>query len=249
MSLLVSIIMPSYNASRFISESIDSVLRQTYPDWELLICDDCSKDNTLDIAHKYEQEDKRVRVFSLSTNSGAAAARNYSLSQAKGQIIAFLDSDDIWKPNKLEKQLSFMLGHRYAFTYTEYELMNEEGALLHKSPHMPQFLSYSQYLRNTAIGCLTVMVDKRQVGEFMMPSIRSSQDMATWLLLLKRIDKAYLFPENLAIYRLVSNSNSAKKVKAAKDVWRVYREIERLSFLKSAISFGGYVFNALMRRI
>lgn len=249
MTPLVSIIMPSYNAARFISESIDSVRTQTYSNWELLITDDCSKDNTLDIVRKYEQLDHRVRIFVLPNNSGAAAARNNSLRHAKGQFIAFLDSDDIWKPKKLEHQLSFMCSNNYALTFTNYELMTEDGHLLSKILDMPNSLTYDQYLKNTAIGCLTTMVDKTKVGDFSMPLIRSSQDMATWLLLLKRTERAYALNENLATYRLVNNSNSSKKIKAAKDVWRVYREFEHLPFLKSIYSFLGYIFHAILKRL
>ncbi len=241
--------MPSYNAARFISESIDSVLSQTYSNWELLITDDCSKDNTLSIVREYEQKNTRIHGFVLPKNAGAAAARNNSLIRAKGDFIAFLDSDDLWKPEKLEKQLEFMLLYGYAFSYTDYELMSEGGHLLHKRLRMPSSLSYSQYLRNTAIGCLTVMIDKRQTGDFSMPSIRSSQDMATWLLLLRRIEKAHALTENLATYRLVGNSNSSKKKKAAKDVWRVYRQIEHLSLARSVFSFVGYVFHAVKKRL
>ncbi len=246
---LVSIIMPSYNAARFIAESIEAVLAQSYVDWELLITDDCSRDQTLEIAQSYERKDPRIKVFALPCNSGAAAARTHSLEMAKGRYIAFLDSDDLWKPQKLERQLCFMEEGGYAFSYTDYELMSEEGHLLHKRLRMPPALSYKQYLRNTAIGCLTVMIDKGKTGNFSMPPIRSSQDMATWLLLLRRIDKAYALTEDLATYRLVGNSNTAKKGKAAKDVWRVYREIEHLSLARSIYSFVGYAFHAIKKRL
>ena len=230
---LVSIIMPSYNAARFIAESIESVLAQSYVDWELLITDDCSRDQTLEIAQSYERKDPRVKVFALPCNSGAAAARNHSLAMARGRYIAFLDSDDLWKPQKLDRQLCFMEQGGYAFSYTDYELMSEDGHLLHKRLRMPPALSYKQYLKNTAIGCLTVMID----------------NMATWLLLLRRIDKAYALTEDLATYRLVGNSNTAKKGKAAKDVWRVYREIEHLSLARSIYSFVGYAFHAIKKRL
>lgn len=246
---MVSIVMPSYNASAFIAESIESVLAQSYGGWELLITDDCSKDDSYAIAQRYAAQDGRVRSFRLEKNGGAAIARNYSLGLAAGRYVAFLDSDDLWKPKKLEQQLAFMQKTNAAFTYTDYELMSERGALLGKRLKMPMQLTYNQYLRNTAIGCLTVMVDRAQVGEFQMPNIRSSQDMATWLLILRRVGVAKGLRENLATYRLVQGSNSSKKLKAAKDVWRVYREIEDLGLLRSVFSFCGYAFNAVRKRL
>lgn len=246
---LVSIIMPSYNAAQFIAESIESVLAQTYVDWELLITDDCSKDQTLEIAQSYEREDPRIKVFALPINSGAATARNHSLANAKGEYIAFLDSDDLWKPTKLERQLDFMLTGDYAFTFTNYELMDEDGHLLSKELKMPQSLSYNQYLRNTAIGCLTVVVNREKIGDFSMLNIRAAEDMSTWLRFLKKVGKAYALKENLATYRLVGNSVSSKKLKSAKDVWRCYRDIEHLSLARSIYSFVGYAFHAIKKRL
>lgn len=246
---VVSVIMPSYNAAAFIAASVESVQAQSYEDWELLIADDCSTDETYTIARRYAAEDGRVRASRLDSNSGAAAARNLALSAAQGRYVAFLDSDDLWKPEKLSRQLEFMRERGVAFTYTDYELMNETGELLGKRLRAPISLTYSQYLRNTAIGCLTVMVDREQTGDFRMPPIRSSQDMATWLLLLRRVGVAYGLGENLAEYRLVRGSNSSKKLKAAKDVWRVYREIEGLGVARSVYSFFGYAFNAVRKRL
>lgn len=247
--LMVTIIMPSYNASAFIAESIESVLVQSYEDWELLITDDCSRDDSYAIAQRYAAQDARVKSYRLGKNGGAAAARNYSLDMARGRYIAFLDSDDLWKPDKLLRQVAFMEATGAAFTYTGYELMTQEGRLLGKRLHMPASLTYNQYLRNTAIGCLTVMVDREQTGAFTMPGIRSSQDMATWLLLLRRVGRAVALQEDLATYRLVKGSNSSKKLRAAQDVWRVYREIEGLGLLRSAYSFCGYALNAVKKRL
>lgn len=246
---LVSIITPSYNSARFIAETIESVLTQTYQNWELLITDDCSNDNTVSIVRKYCEKDPRIKLFVLEHNSGAAIARNNSIKQAKGKYIAFLDSDDIWLPQKLEKQIQFMESNNYAFSMTAYSLMDLEGKSKNKILYMPQSMSYAQYLRNTAIGCLTVVIDKEKTGAFEMPNIRTSQDMALWLVILKRGFKIYALNENLASYRLVPTSNSAKKMKAVKDVWRVYREFERLSFIYAAFNFCGYMFHAILKRI
>lgn len=246
---LVSIIMPSYNAAHFISESINSVLLQTYSNWELLIVDDCSKDNSVEVVRKFANIDKRVVLFSLEKNVGAAAARNVAIEHAQGQYIAFLDSDDVWEEYKLEKQLTFMKQYSYAFTFSNYYVMEENGKKTGNIIKVPSSLSYHQYLRNTIIGCLTVIIDRKQTGDFKMPLIKSSHDMALWLLIMKRGFKAYGLKEVLSGYRLVSTSNTAKKWKAAKDVWRVYREIENLSVLYAVYCFCGYAINAVWKRI
>lgn len=246
---LVSIITPSYNSARFIAETIESVMTQTYQNWEMLITDDCSSDGTVDIVKYYCKKDARIKLFVLERNSGAAIARNNSIKHAKGKYIAFLDSDDIWLPQKLEKQIRFMDSNNYAFSMTAYSLMDLDGKSRNKILYMPKSMSYAQYLRNTAIGCLTVVIDKEKTGAFEMPNIRTSQDMALWLVILKRGFKIYALNENLASYRLVPTSNSAKKMKAIKDVWRVYRELERLSFIYAAFNFCGYMFHAILKRI
>ena len=246
---LVSIIMPSYNAARFIGESINSVLLQTYSNWELLIVDDCSKDNSVEVVRKFANIDKRVVLFSLEKNVGAAAARNVAIEHAQGQYIAFLDSDDVWDEYKLEKQLAFMKQYSYVFTFSNYYVMEENGKKTENIVKVPSSLSYHQYLRNTIIVCLTVIIDRQQTGDFKMPLIKSSHDMALWLLIMKRGFKAYGLKDVLAGYRLVSTSNTAKKWKAAKDVWKVYREIEGLSVLYAAYCFCGYAINAVLKRI
>lgn len=246
---LVSIVMPSYNACHFIRESIESVLNQTYQDWELLITDDCSKDNSIEIVQSYVKKDSRIKLFVLDKNRGAAEARNNSIKEAKGKYIAFLDSDDIWQPSKLEQQISFMENNNLAFSFTAYDQMSEDGVLLNKVIEVPKIITYHSYLKNTIIGCLTVVINRGITGDFKMPNIKTSQDMATWLLVLKRGFKAYGLNKNLATYRLVGNSNSSKKSKAAKDVWRVYRDIEKLSVFYSCICFVGYAFNAVKKRL
>jgi len=246
---LVSIITPSYNSSRFIVETIESVLAQTYTNWELLITDDCSKDNSVDIINSYVEKDDRIKLFSLTKNVGAAAARNMSLSEAKGRYIAFLDSDDIWEPHKLATQISFMKTNNYAFTFSAYNIMDNNGRLTGKKISVPSKITYEQYLKNTIIGCLTVIIDREETGNFSMPLIKSSHDMALWLLIMKRGFQAYALNEVLATYRLVSTSNTANKWKAAKDVWKVYRDIEKLSFFKSTICFCCYIINAVLKRL
>lgn len=242
-----SIIMPAYNNARFIGDSIHSVLAQTYINWELLIVDDCSKDNTAEIVESFH--DPRIHYQRNAHNMGAAETRNQALKIAKGRYIAFLDSDDLWEPEKLEKQITFMEKNGYAFTFSDYQIMQENGTQTGNILHMPASLNYHQYLRNTAIGCLTVVIDRSKTGEFLMPNIKSSHDMALWLVIMKRGFQAYAISECLASYRLVSTSNTAKKYKAAQDVWRVYRNVEHLSFLYSAFCFCGYATHAVLKRL
>ncbi len=246
---LVSIVTPSYNSEQFVSDTIKSVLDQTYHDWELLIIDDCSKDHTVAIIQAFVDIDERIRLFPLKQNVGAAAARNIALEYAQGQYVAFLDSDDVWLPEKLAEQLAFMKTHKYAFTYSAYYTMSESGEKTGHIIKVPKSLSYNQYLCNTIIGCLTVVIDRELTGDFRMPLIKSSHDMALWLLIMKRGFNAYGLHKVLAGYRLVSTSNTAKKWKAARDVWRVYREIESLSLIHAAYCFCGYAMNAVIKRI
>ena len=164
-----SIIMPAYNNARFIGDSIRSVLAQTYINWELLIVDDCSKDNTAEIVESFH--DPRIHYQRNAHNMGAAETRNQALKIAKGRYIAFLDSDDLWEPEKLEKQITFMEKNGYAFTFSDYQIMQENGTQTGNILHMPASLNYHQYLRNTAIGCLTVVIDRSKTGDFLSTDI------------------------------------------------------------------------------
>lgn len=249
MNNLISIITPSYNSKRFIKETIDSVLSQTYQNWEMIIVDDCSDDNSVNYIRNLIKNDSRIKLITLEKNLGAAEARNKALEVAKGRYIAFLDSDDVWYPNKLEKQIAFMQKNNYAFSFTAYLPISEDGMKEYSLISVPDKIDYRGYCKNTIIGCLTVIIDREMTGDFRMPQIRSSHDMALWLLIMKRGFKAYGLNEVLAKYRLVSTSNTAKKYKAVKDVWRVYREIERLSLVKSVWCFVHYLYNAIKKRL
>jgi teichuronic acid biosynthesis glycosyltransferase TuaG len=246
---MVSIITPCHNGSKFIEQCIKSVLKQTFEDWEHLIVDDCSTDDSVNLIYSLAGNNPKYKVIALKEKTGAAEARNIALRMAKGRYIAFLDIDDCWLPEKLEHELSFMISNNYSFVFTSYGLMSENGEYLNKTIHAPRQIGYYQYLRNTIIGCLTVMIDKQIVGPFEMTNIKSSHDMALWLQILKRGFKAYGLDEELAYYRIVSSSNTANKFKAAKDVWYVYRNIEKLSVLFSSLCFVGYVFNAVKKRL
>ena len=205
MNNLVSIITPSFNSSSFIEECIDSVLSQTYNNWELLIVDDFSSDNSSKLVKRYN--DDRILLIELKKNVGASEARNIAIRKAKGKYIAFLDADDIWAPQKLEDQIYFMKKKDIAFSFSSYQTVSEDGKKLLSVIKAPNIMTYSSYLKNTIIGCLTVIIDRDKTGDFEMSNIRSSHDMALWLLIMRRGFKAYGLDKILAKYRLVSTSN------------------------------------------
>jgi len=240
---LVSIITPAYNCEKFISETIDSVLAQTYTNWEMIIVNDMSTDNTENIIKEYAEKDNRIRIINLTENSGAAVARNTAIENSLGRFIAFLDSDDRWKNDKLQKQLKFITQNNYGFTFTGYEYIKDENNDKEKVFKVPHSLNYSQGLKNTVIGCLTVVIDKNIVGDFRMPLIRRGQDNLTWLMLLKKGHIAYGLNINLAEYRRVAGSLSNDKIKALKRQWSNYRNVIKLPFFKCVYYYSFYVLN------
>lgn len=246
---LVSIVTPVYNSARFISETIDSIQSQTYSNWELLLIDDCSSDNSYEIIKNYMKDDDRIKYIKLEKNSGAAVSRNTGIKNAKGRFIAFVDSDDLWQSKKLEIQVKYMLKNKIAFSFTSYRYMKEDGTLTNKIAKAPNKINYNGLLKNTIIGCSTVLIDRYIMGDFTMPLVRRGQDTATWLQLLKREKYAYGINEALVNYRLVGNSISSNKIKALKRTWNTYRNVEKLGLLKSSYVFCFYVFNAIKKRI
>ena len=249
MTPLVSIIMPCYNAERYIAQSIESVLAQTYPNWELLITDDCSTDKSVEIISKYSKTDDRINVLVPDEHQGIAKTRNMSISRARGRFVAFLDSDDVWYSEKLEKQVNFMLENNLAFTYSSYEVIDCQGNSKNRIVKDAGVMSYKKYLRNTIICCGTVMLDRDKIGDFLTPIIATSEDMSLWLKIMKRGYDAYPVPGPLHKYRITPGSASSNKFKAACDVWRVYRKIEKLSWPKSVINFICYSFNAVKKHV
>lgn len=244
----VSVITPVYNAEEFLSETIDSVLNQTFESFEYLLVDDCSTDNSAKMIKEYAITDSRIKYIKLAENSGAAVARNTGLENAKGRYIAFIDSDDVWYPEKLDTQLKFMNTNGEAFTYTKYERLSEGGELL-GAPGFPSKLDYSGLLKNTAIACSTVVIDREVIGDFRMPLVRKGQDTATWLKILRTHDYAYLVDEVLNQYRAREGSLSSDKFSALKRTWNTYRNIEKLPLYKAIYYFSFYVLNAVKRRL
>lgn len=249
MKPLVSIIMPCYNAQQFIAESIDSVLAQTYHDWELVVTDDKSSDHTPEIVQRYCEKDPRIKLYLPGIHQGIAQTRNHSLSKACGRFVAFLDNDDMWTPTKLEHQVQFMLDNDLAFCYGNYELLNEDGSKTGKTIRHAGIINYRKYLCNTIIGSGTVMIDTEKTGSLIMPLNETSDDMALWCHLLKNGFNAHPINETILQYRVRSNSASSNKIKAAQDVWKVYRNQEKLSFFKAIWCFLGYAYHSIKKRM
>ena len=246
---LVSIITPVYNAERFLSDTIKSVQNQTYKNWEILLIDDCSKDNSAQIIKEFQKYDNRIKYIKLKKNSGASVSRNEGIRNAKGRFIAFVDSDDIWKPEKLEIQIKYMLKENLGFTFTSYRYMKENGELTNKIAKAPSKINYNGLLKNTIIGCSTVVIDREIVDYFEMPLVRRGQDTATWLQILRKEKYAYGIEQDLVNYRLVGESLSSNKIIALKRTWNTYRNVEKLGLLKSSYVFCFYIFNAIKKRI
>lgn len=244
---VVSIITPMYNSSDFISSTIQSAISQTFCSWEMILVDDCSSDNSIELVNNFSAHDSRVRVISMAENSGAAVARNTAIEAARGRYIAFLDSDDVWLPRKLETQLAFMKKRNIAFSYAAYEKINEFGQPLGMMG-VPGRINYSQILKCCVIGCLTAMYDTEKVGKVYMPLIRKRQDFGLWLRILRQVDYAYGIQEPLAVYRVRNGSISSNKAVAASYTWKLYREVEKLGVLKSGYYFSHYAVRGLLRQ-
>lgn len=244
---LVSIIMPSYNTAKYISESIDSVIEQTYKNWELIIVDDCSTDNTDEVVAQYA--DPRIIYLKNEKNSGAAVSRNKALRAAKGEWIAFLDSDDLWEPTKLEKQLKFMIDNDYKFSCTGRDEIDENSNSLGRITTSPKHItSFGMYLY-CWVGCLAVMYHLPTVGLIQIADIKKNNDYAMWLKVIKKSD-CYCFDEVLAHYRVRKNSISHDKlVRLIKSHYDMFRLSENMNSIMSFILTIGNVFFGICKKI
>ncbi len=217
MSKLVSIITPSFNSEKYIFETIESVQNQSYSNWELLIVDDASTDTTCLIVERYSKKDFRIQLTKNTTNKGAAFCRNLATKLSKGTYIAFLDSDDLWHPNKLEKQINFMNKHQNAVSYTSYLHIDEEGKSLAKRIKAMPTLSYKKQLKNNYLGNLTGIYNVDVLGKIIAPNLRKRQDWAVWLEAIKRNKKPAIgLQEDLAFYRVHKKSMSSNKTRLLK---------------------------------
>lgn len=243
---LVSIITPMYNAKQYIEATMESVIAQTYENWEMLIVDDGSTDGSDSLVEKYQKKDKRIRYI-YQDNEGVSAARNRGIMDARGEFLAFLDSDDLWYPKKLEKQVALMREKGIGFSYTACDVIDAKGRLTGKIRQVPERLRYENYLNGNVIPCLTVMLDRKQVGKVEMPKM-GHEDYATWLTVMKDLGEAYGINEVLGSYREMKTSLSGNKFKAVKWTWNVYRKSQHLSVWKSAKYLCGHVMQAVRKR-
>ncbi len=252
MNDLVSIIVPVYNVEKYIRGTISSVLAQTYEKWELLLVEDGSKDHTVEIVKQMMEESPKaqIRLIQLPENGGAAKARNKGLEEAKGRFITYLDSDDLWEPEKLERQLAFLAEKEAAFVFTGYEFAEETGKGTGKVVNVPETLTYHQALGNTTIFTSTVMFDTEKIPkeDLEMPCVKS-EDTALWFRVLRSGRVAYGLNENLVKYRRVGKSLSSNKLEALRRIWNLYRKCEHLSLPVSCYYFCLWAVRAVLRRV
>ena len=245
---LVSIITPMYNSEKFIDSTIQSVQSQTYQNWEMIIVDDASTDRSIEIVKKIMSNEPRLQLKQLVDNLGPAHTRNNGIKLAKGRFLAFLDSDDLWHKDKLEKQIKFMQKNEYAFTFTGYEKIDEKGKKIGNILPFKDQVTYHDLLKSNHIGCLTAMIDLKILGYKMyMPDIKKRQDQGLWLEILKEIDKAYCLYEILGQYRIREGSISVNKIDNLKYQWKLYRNIEKINIVKSFYYMTFYAFYGMKK--
>ena len=252
MNNMISVIVPVYNVEKYICETIRSVEQQTYEDWELLLVEDGSRDGSRVVIEDYIKASGRenIRLIVQPKNGGAAKARNRGLQEARGRYIAYLDGDDLWMPDKLEKQISFLKKKDATFVFTGYEFANEAGEGTGKVVRVPAQLSYRHALGNTTIFTSTVMFDTEKISkeQLEMPCVKS-EDTALWFRILRGGRMAYGLDENLVKYRRVGKSLSSNKIEAMRRIWNLYRQCEKLPLLTSVWYFCHWAIRAVKRRV
>ena len=248
MNNLVSIITPTYNSAEHISGTIKSIQAQTYSNWELLITDDCSTDQTIEIIASYQKTDRRIKLFLLNINQGAGVARNNSIKEAIGRYIAFCDSDDQWKKNKLEVQLSFIINNKLSFSFTDYDVVSQNNKFL-KRIKCPHRITYSKLLKNNYVGCLTAIYDKEKLGKMYMSTARKRHDWILWLNIMNKIKHTKGLNESLSIYRKRDSSISNNKLLLIKYNWKVYRQELKFSYLTSFMYLLQFLFFYILKKL
>jgi teichuronic acid biosynthesis glycosyltransferase TuaG len=245
---LVSIITAMYNSEAYIDSTIESVISQTYQLWEMIIVDDCSTDKSAELVLEWAKKDTRIKYYKLEKNFGAPyAARNFATSKAQGQFIAFLDSDDLWLSEKLEKQLAFMTLNDHEISFTAYSKLYEANPEKKKVINVPAEVDFEELLKTNHIGCLTAMYNVIKVGKLSQPGPQYHEDYIMWLKTLQKGYKAYGLNEILAFYRVHNKSISTNKLKMAGVTWNIYRQSIGLSFFKSLRCFLSYAINGFRK--
>ena len=243
----VSVITPVYNVAKVIERTLDSMLKQGYKDLEIVLVDDCSKDNSAEIIAKYCEKYPNIVYHKQEKNGGAAVARNTALNLAKGRYVAFLDSDDQWCEGKLEKQLAFMKEKDAAICCTAMDCIDEEDKPLNSVREVREKITYKFLLKNTMIATSTVLIDRNKTGNFQMPLRRGGQDYATWLMLMRNGTDCWGLNEVLSHYRVMSNSLSSNKWKSIKQVWQIQTHDEGINKVSAAINVCFFIANAFVK--
>lgn len=244
---LVSAVMPAYNAEQYIEEAIRSVQEQTMENWELIVVDDCSTDNTIQLVQSIGKDDDRIRLLLNQINQGAAASRNRALNECRGQYVAFLDADDVWRPEKLNVQIEKAEAAHADIVYTSYALIDECGKKHYHDFIVEEQTSFRKMLARNEIGCLTVLIRREILQQHLFPEDIYQEDYALWLTLLKEGYRAVGVTEVLADYRVRVGSRSFNKLKSAKNRWRVYRDYLKLPLIPSMKAMACYTFNGLKK--
>ena len=247
MNALVSIITPSYNSAKFIAETIQSVQNQTYTNWEMIIVDDGSSDDTENVVLSILQNDNRIQFHKLSQNSGPAVARNTGIEKASGDYMTFIDADDIWFPTFIENNIKTIQETGIPFVFSSYRRANEQLEFVYSDFIVPKKVSYTDILKSNSISCLTAFLDIKKLGKKYMPLIRKRQDMGLWLNYLKVIPFAHGIQETQAIYRIRENSLSRKKSDLIKYQWQFYREVEKLNVFESSYYMLHWMYRGFMK--
>lgn len=252
---LISIVIPVYNAAPFLKRTLASVKNQSYQNWELILVDDASADSSIRLIEQqigsWDSQHGSVRLLKNERNQGPAASRNRGLREARGRYLAYLDADDYWEADKLERQYRFMKEKDCAFSFTGYEFAGKDGIRNGSVVHVPESISYKEALTNTTISTITVMFDRDRVPERLlyMPEDCPREDTATWWQILKNGHVAYGLDEALSVYCRHRGSHSANKLKAVKGTWKMYRKQEEFSVPKAAYYMTFNLMNAVKRRI
>lgn len=241
---LVSVITPVYNAERFLENTLQSVIDQTYKNIEIVLVDDCSKDKSAKIIERFMSEGIQISYHLQDLNRGAGAARNKALELARGQYVAFLDSDDVWLPQKIEQQIALMKEKQTGFSYAAIEMIDENGKQIKSKRNIKETCDYKYLLHNTIIATSSVVIDRSILGDFRMPLRRGGQDYATWLMLLRNGEVAYGINEVLSQYRVVSGSLSSNKLKSIKQVWEIQTIDESIGKIRALFNVLIFGFNA-----
>lgn len=243
----VSVITPIYNAEKYLKSTLESVFNQTYKNLEIVLVDDCSTDNSKTIIDELMRDHYEIIYFCQPKNMGAGAARNKALELATGQYVAFLDSDDLWLPEKTEKQINLMKEKNSPFSYAAIEMMDENSNTIKEKRNIKESCDYNYLLHNTIIATSSVVIDRNVLGDFRMPLRRGGQDYATWLKLLRNGTVACGINEALVRYRVGSNSLSSNKFKSVRQVWEIQTQDEHINPVLAMFHVGCFAFNALKK--